>query len=72
MPELCEIEEQGGLTVDRGTRLYAPRAEGRPAVAALPFESEGDFGFVDELQPSERTREGASSAALRRLSRCFG
>jgi len=70
--ELCEIEEQGGLTMDSGTRLYAPEAEGRPTVAALPFESEGDFGFVDELQPSENTREGASSAALRRLSRRFG
>jgi predicted sugar kinase len=35
--ELCEIEEQGGLIVDSGTRLYAPEAEGRPTVAASPF-----------------------------------
>jgi hypothetical protein len=56
------------LTADCGASLVRPRAEGRPSVAALPFESGGDFGFVDELQPSEGTREGAVSVALRRLS----
>jgi len=38
----------------------------------LPFGSEGDFGFVDELQSSEGTREGAGRHALRRLPRRFG
>jgi hypothetical protein len=64
--ELCEIGEQGGLTTDGGTRLYALRG-GRQTRRCGLYLLES-FGFIDELQPSEGTREGAGSEALRRLS----
>ena len=64
--ELCEIGEQGGLTTDGGTRLYALRG-GRQTRRCGLYLLES-FGFIDELQPSEGTREGASSEALRCLS----
>ena len=67
--EFCEIEGQGGLIVDRETCLYAP---GRKVDLRLWSHFIGSkvssFEPVDELRPSENTREGASSAALRRFT----
>lgn len=59
--EFCEIEEKGGLIVDRGTCLYAPG--GRQACGYVLTYTQTGFDFVeksmDELRQSEGTCEGA-------------
>ena len=61
MLEFCEIEEQGGLIVDRGACLYAP---GRKVDSRLWSYFIGSkvylllWNLFDELRPSENTREG--------------
>ena len=62
--ELCEIGEQGGLTTDGGTRLYALRGGRQTCRCGLTFQN-SFWEFIDELQPSEGTHKGVGSEALK-------
>ena len=60
--ELCEIEEQGGLTVDGGTRLYAPGRKADPRLRPYLLSPKATS---DSLMNSSRAKAPARESVAR-------